>query len=73
MGQFQPYGTSSTYFNELGNIGAGFSTLAPLHVPSMPQTSGGRSETTADAETNQTLTEEHRTTVSSFTVLIFLV
>ena len=65
MGRFQPYGTSSAYLNEPGNMEAGSSTLAPLAVPLIPQPSGGRSETTADAEF-QTFTEEHRATVSDF-------
>jgi len=66
VGQFQPYGTSGAYLNELGNPEAGPSTQAPLHAPPMPRPSGGRSETTADAEIDQTFTEEHRATVSNF-------
>jgi len=65
MGQFQPYGTSSTYLNGLGNAEAGSSILASLSAPRIPQPSGRGSETTADAE-NQTSTEGHRATVSNF-------
>jgi len=73
MGRFQPYRTSSAYLNELGNAEAGSSILAPLSILPIPQPSGGRSETTADAENDYTTTEEHRATVSNFTVLILLV
>ena len=70
MRRFQPYGMPSTCLDERVNAEAGPSTLAPPHFPyvdwTTSQPSGGRSETTADAEQHQTLTEEDRATVSNF-------
>ena len=71
MGRFQPYGMSSARPNEYWNAEAGPSTsLTAPFVPSVDlpiqQPSGWISETTADAETTQTITEEHEVPVSSF-------
>ena len=69
-GQFQPYGMSRTRQNEYRNAGAGQSTQTLPPVPyvsqSMSQPPGGISETTANAEKNQTPTEEDKVPVSSF-------
>ena len=70
MGRFQPYGMSSARPNEYWNAEAGPSTslMAPF-VPSVglptQQPSGGIPETTADAETNQIITEENQVAVSN--------
>jgi len=68
--RFQPYGMSYARANERGYTEAGPLTLVPLPIPyggpPTLQTSGGISETTADAETKQTVTEEDKTPVSSF-------
>ena len=58
-------------------VEAGPSTLVPPPVlygglPA-PQPSGWIPETTADAEKNNTVTEDNKVTVSNFTVLMFLV
>jgi len=75
--RFQPYWTPRAHLDEHTNAEAGPSTLAPPPVPCMaPPTmhpSGGLSEASADAENDQTATEEDTTPVSGFTVLIFLV
>jgi len=69
-GRYQPYGVSRTRQNWYGNAEAGPSTLVAPPVPyvDLPPTqpSGGISETTANANTNQSTTEEHRATVSHF-------
>jgi len=69
-GRPQPYGMPRTHPNERENAEAGPSNLVALPVPYVgppaPQPSGGISETTADAEINQTITEEEETTVSNF-------
>ena len=69
-GRFQPYGMFHTHSNEYWNAEADPSALvappATYVDPSVPQPSGGISETTADAETNQTLTEEDKVPVSKF-------
>ena len=69
-GRFQPYGMSHTRSNECWNAEAGLSGLvappATYVDPSTPQPSGEVSETTADAETNQTITEEDKVPVSNF-------
>ena len=70
-GRFRPYGTPYTRLNEYREAEAGPSTLAVPPVPygglSIPQPFGGiLSETTANADSNQTLTEEYRVPVSSF-------
>ena len=74
--RYWPYETPRTFSNEYTNAEAGPSNLAPPLDPYMapPSTypSGGTSEATADAETNQKITEEHAAPVSNFTVLIFL-
>ena len=62
-GRFQPYGIPHhTRPYEYRNAEAGPSTLAsplvPYVGPPAPQPSGGKSETTADAENEQTVTEE---------------
>jgi len=75
--RFQPYGMSHSRTNEYGYAEAGPSTMVPQSVPyvGLPtlQPSGGISETTADAESNQTNTEEDKAPVSIFTALVFLV
>ena len=62
--------------NEHTNAEAGPSNLAPPFIPYVapPPTNptGGTSEATADAENNQTVTEEDAAPVSNFTILIFL-
>ena len=69
-GRFQPYGMSHTRPNRYRNAEAGPSTQVvpptPYVGPSMPQPSGGRSETTADAEEIQYTTEEEEVPVSVF-------
>ena len=69
-GRFRPYETPYTRLNEYREAEAGPSTLAAPLVPyggfSMPQPSGGISETTANADLNQKFTEEYRVPVSSF-------
>jgi len=69
-GWFQPYELSCTGENEYRNAEAGPSTLVPPPAPCvglpMPQPSGGISETTADADNNQTPTEEDKAPVSDF-------
>ena len=67
-GRFQPYGMSHTRPNEYWNAEAGLSIMvAPpaqyVHPPTW-QPSGGIPETTADAETTQTFTEEDKVPVS---------
>ena len=65
----QPYGVARTHLDLYKNAEAGPSTLVAPPIPyiSQPTTrpSGGISETTADAN-KQTITEEHRSSVSSF-------
>ena len=69
-GRFHPYEMSHARLNEHSNAEAGPSTLAPSLVPYsgqiIPQPSGGYSETTADAEKNETATEESEVPVSNF-------
>ena len=69
MLRFQPYETSRAHSNEYTNAEAGPSTLTPPLVPyvapSTTHPSGGSSEATADAEPNQTVTEEDATPVSN--------
>ena len=67
--RFQPYEVPDTRRNESRNMEAGPSTLAhpiiPPHMaPPTAHPSGGTPETTADAETNHTSTEEDVTPVS---------
>jgi len=66
--RFKPYDASRARPNEHGNAEAGPSNLVP--IPFVAQLtahpSGGTSETTADAETNQTITEEDAAPVSNF-------
>ena len=68
--RFHPYGMSRARLNEHRNAEAGPSTLAPSPVPyggpTIPPPSGGLSETPADAEVNQTETEESEVPVSNF-------
>jgi hypothetical protein len=71
MGRFQPYGTSHAQQNGRRNAWSGPPTLMPPPIPyvSHPtqQPSGGIiSETTADAERTQTITEEDKVPVSNF-------
>jgi len=65
--QFQPYGTPSARPNEHTDAEA---TLMPplIPYPALPTAgpSGGLPETTADAETDQTGTDEDTATVSNF-------
>ena len=76
-GRYRPYEVSRTCPTCHRNNEAGPSTLvAPLTPdinPPKSQPSGRISATTADAETTTPLTEEDRASVSTFTVLIFLV
>jgi len=76
-GQYQPYEVSRTRPTWHRNAEAGPSTLVapliPCISPPKSRSCGRAPETTADAETNQTITEEDRAPVSIFTVLIFLV
>ena len=64
---FQPYGTHRAMY---GNAEAGPSTQPPPPIPygvwQTAQTTGGTSETAANAETNKTFTEEDETPVSDF-------
>jgi len=68
--QFQPYGTPRARPNEHMNAEAGLSTLMPplIPYPALPTAgpSGGLSETTADAEFDQPITEEDTAPVSNF-------
>ena len=72
--RFQPYEMTRTHPNEHVNAEAGPSTLVSTFVPPptpyigppTPQPSGGISETTADAGSNQTIIEEEKIPVSSF-------
>jgi hypothetical protein len=73
----QPYGVSRVLSYEYGNAEAGPSTFAPppfpyIGRPTLQPSGGMTSETTTDAETNQTLTEEDKVTVSNFSVLMLL-
>ena len=69
-GRFQPYGVSRARQYEHRDAEAGPSTLVlppiPYVGPPTPQPSGGISETTANAKTKQTITEEEEVPVSSF-------
>ena len=70
-GRFQPYERSRARRSERVNAEAGPSTLIPPPVPcaGLPtlQPSGGMiSETTADAEKTQAITEEEEVSVSNF-------
>lgn len=68
--RFHPYGTPRAHRNEHWNAEAGPSTLVPPPAKHMarPTThpSGGTSEATADAETQQPITEEETAPVSNF-------
>jgi len=68
--RFQPYGVSHIRLNERANAEAGPSTqpLPPITYVAPPITypSGGTSEATADAETNNSTTEEDTAPVSNF-------
>ena len=68
--RFQPYGMSHTRLNEYRNAEAGPPTLmvppVPYVGPPMLQLSGGRSPTTADAESTHKATEEEEVPVSKF-------
>ena len=74
-GWYQPYGVSRTRQTRYMNAEAGPSTLGALPYINLPMSrpSGGISETSADAETANSTTEEDRAPVSTFTVLTFLV
>ena len=67
---YQPYGVSRTRQNWYTNAEAGPSTLVAPPVQylglSTTQPSGGISEERANAQTKQTVTEEHRVPVSIF-------
>ena len=68
--RFTPYETYNTRHGMYGNAEAGPSTRLPPPIPhstwpTIPPT-GGESETTADAEQNQSVTEEEETPVSDF-------
>ena len=69
-GRFQPYGMSRGRLNDHRNAEAGPSTLVPSPAPYVghpTQPSGGIiSETTADAESSQTITEADKVSVSNF-------
>ena len=69
-GRFQPYGMPRTHPREYGNAEAGPSTSMAPFIPHVglptPQPSGGISETTADAEITNTITEEEEAPVSNF-------
>ena len=69
-GRLQPYGMSGARPYKHRNAEAGPSSLVPPAVPFIdlptPQPSGGISETTADAETTQKITEEDKVPVSDF-------
>ena len=69
--RLQPYGTSRAQRTEHQNAEAGPSTLARPRVPyinlPIPQPTGGTiPETTADAEINNSITEEQEAPVSNF-------
>ena len=69
--RFQPYGMSRPRLNEHRNAEAGPSTLVPppvpyVGLPTLQPSRGVISETTADAETIQTTTEEDKVPVSNF-------
>jgi len=68
--RFMPYGTSAARPNVYGTAEAGASNQMPLPIlydtPQITQPTGGTPEATADAETNQTTTEEEKTPVSDF-------
>jgi len=68
--RFQPYGTPRGRLNERANAEAGSSTLPLPSIPyvTLPTTypSGGTSEATADAENNNSTTEEDTAPVSNF-------
>jgi len=68
--QFQPYGMPRARLDEHVNAEAGSSALMPPLVPhlALPTAgpSGGLPETSADAETDQTETDEDAAPVSSF-------
>ena len=67
-GWYQPYGVSCIRPNWYGNAEAGPSILVAPPIPYVgqppTQPSGGISETTANAKTINSITEEHRATVS---------
>ena len=68
-GRYQPYGMPRSRSNEHGNAEAGPSTLQsiPYLGPTTLQPSGRtKSETTANAEPTQTISEEDKITVSNF-------
>ena len=65
-GQFQSYGMWSAQENEDTNAEAGPSRLVPYVGPTLSQPSGWIPVTSADAEQNQTFTEEDEATVSEF-------
>jgi len=68
--RFHPYGMPHARLKEHWNAEAGPSTLVPPPIPYMalPTThpSRGISEATADAESNDTITEEDAAPVSDF-------
>jgi len=71
MGRFQPYGRSYARRSEHRNAEAGPSTLLPAPVlyvgyPTLQPSGGMISETTADAENAQLITEEDKVPVSNF-------
>jgi len=70
-GRFQPYGRSRARRSEHMNAEAGPSTLVPppvlcVGLPTLQPSGGMISETTADAEKSQTITEEDEVSVSNF-------
>ena len=70
MGWFQLYAVPRTHPSGHGNAEAGPSTLVTPSVPyidlTVPEPSGGISETTADAKTDAPVTEEDGVSVSNF-------
>ena len=75
--RFQPYeSVSGARFDKYRDTEAGPATLVPSPIrhstPQIRRHSRRTSKATADAEIDQTVAEEDEVTVSSFTVLIFL-
>jgi len=74
--RFAPYATYGARPTAHGSTEAGSLTQIPLPVrhDALPTThpTGGLSETAANAENKQTLTEEDEFPVSNFTALLFL-
>ena len=68
--RFQPYWTARAHPDEHRDAGVGPSTLVPPQIPyvALPTAhpSGGTSEATADAENNDSITEEDTAPASNF-------